>query len=71
MKTKPSRAAKPGRKGKETMKKQFKAIARMHSDEKQWEVIIGHYDKFIDAERDARRFAKKYDECLWVQVLEA
>ena len=51
----------------------FKAIARMEDNHgKQWTVTI--YDKYetlVDAERAARRFARNYDNCLWVQVLDA
>lgn len=55
----------------------FKAIAKMFDGEKQWDVVIyPNYATFEDAERDARRFAKRYDNnshvtCLWVQVLNA
>lgn len=50
----------------------FKAIARMFDGEKQWTVTIyDMYETFADAERAARRFAHKYNNCLWVQVLDA
>lgn len=50
----------------------FKAIAKMADETHAWTVtIINNCTTFADAERAARRFAKKYDNCLWVQVLNA
>lgn len=50
----------------------FKAIAKMADETHEWMVTIyDKYETFADAERAARRFANKYDNCLWVQVLDA
>ena len=50
----------------------FKAIARMEDDRHQWTVTIyDMYTTFMEAEKAVRRFAQKYDNCLWVQVLDA
>ena len=48
----------------------YVAVAQMSRGGVSWKVTIGHYDKFEDAERDARRFAARYDFCDWVQVLD-
>ena len=62
------------------MKKKLKAVALMSDGDHNWEVTIyDAYDNMIDAERGARRFARKYDgskesnyvSCLHVQVLDA
>ena len=50
----------------------FKAIAKMAEGNRQWTVTIyDAYETFADAQRAAIRFADKYDNCLWVQVLNA
>ena len=50
----------------------FKAIAQMRGDgidRRSWQVVIGRFDNFADAERAALRYAQKYIDCIWVQVL--
>ena len=49
----------------------FKAIAQMTLGDHTWKVVIcRHVKTFEEAERMARAYAKKYDFCDWVQVLD-